>query len=178
MPVHPLARLGPAAAAAVLAAGLAVGTTGAADVADDPSTTAARHSRAACPANQDAVRGFVPRIVAAWAAGDADAFAAEFTRDASFIVPGQDTYLRSRAEIRAYMAAGFAGPLRGVRATATILDLRCLGRDVAVVVTQGGLLLPGETVVPPERIGRQTWVVHRQGSQWRVAAYQNSRISS
>lgn len=101
-----------------------------------------------------------------------------FTRDASFIVPGQDTYLRSREEIRAYMAAGFSGPLRGVRATATILDLRCLSRDVAVVVTQGGLLFPGETVVPPERIGRQTWVVQRQGSQWRAAAYQNSRISS
>jgi uncharacterized protein (TIGR02246 family) len=175
MPVHRLVRLVPAALAAVvaLAASGATGVTGGAD-----RSAADSRARGSCQAQQGAVRGFLPRIVAAWAEGDADDFAAVFTKDASFIVPGQDTYLRSREEIRAYMAAGFAGPLRGVRATATILDLRCLSRDVAVVVTQGGLLFPGETVVPPERVGRQTWVVRKQGSQWRAAAYQNSRISS
>jgi uncharacterized protein (TIGR02246 family) len=166
-----LARLAPAAVAAVLA----LGVGGATGVAADRSAAGGRGS---CQAQPDAVRAFLPRIVDAWADGDADAFAAVFTRDASFIVPGQDTYLRSREEIREYMAAGFAGPLRGVRATAMILDLRCVDRDVAVVVTQGGLLFPGETVVPPDRIGRQTWVVRKQGPQWRATAYQNSRITS
>lgn len=47
-----------------------------------------------------------------------------------------------------------------------------------MVITQGGLLLPGETVVPPERVGRQTWVIVKQGREWAVTAYQNSRITS
>lgn len=162
---------------AVVAGALALGVTGAA-VTPSRAVDVARHGHGSCRTQQGAVRGFLPRITDAWATGDADAFAAVFTPDASFIVPGQDTYLTTRAQIRAYMAAGFEGPLRGVRATATILDLRCLDPDVAVVVTQGGLLFPGETVVPPDRVGRQTWVVTKRGHRWLVAAYQNSRITS
>jgi uncharacterized protein (TIGR02246 family) len=118
------------------------------------------------------------RVSQAWVANDAVAFGNVFTADASFIVPGEDTYLKSRAEIRAYMANIFAGPYKDVRPIANVLNLKCIDRDVAVVVTQGGLLMPGETVVPPERIGRQTWTIVRQHRDWLATAYQNSRITS
>jgi uncharacterized protein (TIGR02246 family) len=131
-----------------------------------------------CAADKATVRDVPLRIPPAWAANDADAFAAVFTADPSFIVPGEDTYLRSRAEIRRYMARLFAGPLKGSRVTARPLDVRCVGRDVGVVVTQGGMLFGDETEVPRERIGRQTWTIVRHRGDWAVAAYHNSRITS
>lgn len=129
-----------------------------------------------CSSEQSGVREVPERIVAAWAANDADAFAAIFTGDASFIVSTPNGYLTSREEIRAYMAAGFAGPLKGVRATADILDVRCLGPQAAVIIVEGGLLFPGMIEVPPDGLGRSSITVVRHGHNWQVAAYHNSRI--
>ena len=60
------------------------------------------------------------------------------------------------------MTAGFAGPLKGTRVTAHVFTVRFLKRDVAVLHTRGGILFPGETEVPPERLGIQVWVVTKQ----------------
>ena len=43
------------------------------------------------------------RIIEAWGKNDADAFAAVFTEDGTLILPG-DVFLKSRAEVRAFMA--------------------------------------------------------------------------
>jgi hypothetical protein len=43
----------------------------------------------------------------------------------------------------------------GTRVVASALDVKCINRQVGVVITQGGILMPDETEVPPERIGRQ-----------------------
>lgn len=59
MPVNRLVRLAPAA----IAAALALGVTGATGVTADGSATADR--RGSCQTQQGAVRGFLPRIVAA-----------------------------------------------------------------------------------------------------------------
>jgi len=54
----------------------------------------------------------VPQLIqAAWAAGDADAFAAVFTDNGSLLM--RENQLTSRAEIHAYMAAGFRGDRLG-----------------------------------------------------------------
>jgi len=37
--------------------------------------------------------------------------------------------------------------------------------------------MPGETTVPAERLGIQTWVVTKHGRRWLVSAYQNTRIN-
>ena len=160
--------------AALASAGL-VATAGAAAAADTTESRGSWHH--SCEAEKNVVRSVPLRIPPAWKANDATAFAAVFSDDPSFIIPGQDTYLRSREEIRDYMAALFAGPIKGSRVTARVLSLRCVSRDVGIVVTEGGMLLGSETEVPLERVGRQTWTIVRHRGDWAVAAYHNSRIT-
>lgn len=65
----------------------------------------------------------------------------------------------------------------GVSSSGTVVDVECVDRAVAVVYTEAGLLLPGETEVPPDRVGLQSFVVTRFGDEWLVAAYQNTRTA-
>jgi hypothetical protein len=67
----------------------------------DTSRAADAHAtQRACDEDAAAERDVPRRIVAAWASNDADAFAAIFATDASFIVSVPNGYLRSREEIR------------------------------------------------------------------------------
>jgi uncharacterized protein (TIGR02246 family) len=72
------------------------------------------------------------------------------------------------------MAAGFAGPLKGSRVLDEPQSVRFLGSDTAVVITEGGVLMAGQTELPAERLVRATWVLAKRNKQWYVAAYQNS----
>ena len=132
----------------------------------DTSAEAVRAAVAAVPA----------RIVAAWAAQDADAFAEVFTEQGSMILPG--VFQVGRDAVRAFMTQAFAGPYRGTRVTGTPVALQPLGPGAAVVVTRGGVLHDGETEVAPERAIHATWVVVQNGGQWQLAAYQNSPVQS
>jgi uncharacterized protein (TIGR02246 family) len=141
------------------------------------------------PARADddaAVRAVLDRLTALWVEVTAgrssvEAIAGLFTEDASFVV-GDGTYLRGRSEIAAYyrrMVEGHDGAGTTIRDTTVIAEadsVRFLGDDAAIMVGFGGILFKGETVVPPERRGIQTSVLTRQDGDWRVAAYQNTRI--
>lgn len=113
------------------------------------------------------------RIVAAWSAHDADAFAAAFTEDGTMTLPGFEPS-QGRDAVRTFMAAAFAGPYRGTQVTGDPVSMRLIAADVAVVVTRGGILGAGETEIPPERAVNATWVIARDGDDWSLAAYHNS----
>ncbi|MFM9372900.1 SgcJ/EcaC family oxidoreductase [Streptomyces sp. Da 82-17] len=112
-------------------------------------------------------------VVAAWADNDADAFAELFTDDATLILPG-DVFAKGKEAIRKLMKAGYAGPYRGTKVTGTPIDAKAVGGDVAVLVTEGGVIAPGEEQVAPERAIRATWVLAKQAEGWRITAYQNT----
>jgi uncharacterized protein (TIGR02246 family) len=118
-----------------------------------------------------AVRDVLRSAYTAWANNDADAFAALYVDDATAVLPG--TYNNGRNELRDYMAAGFAGPLKGSRAIDEPQNVRLLDGGTAIVISEAGILMPGETVLPPERKVRATWVLSKSADRWRIAAYHN-----
>ena len=108
----------------------------------------------------------------AWAAGDAAAVVADYTEDATVIMPG--AYRRTRDEIRANMAESFATTLKGSTVTDEIQSIRFLGEDHAIAVSKAGILFPGETDVPADRFVYATWVLWRHDGRWLVESYHNS----
>jgi len=118
-----------------------------------------------------AVHEVLAALYAAWAAGDADAFAAQYTPDATVVMPG--VFHRGRDVVRDYLAGAFAGPLRGSRGIDEPQDVRIVG-DTAIVVSRAGILLAGERELPAERERLATWVLHRHGGRWLIAAYTNT----
>ncbi|MFI6574885.1 SgcJ/EcaC family oxidoreductase [Nocardiopsis sp. NPDC050513] len=117
----------------------------------------------------------VPQLIqAAWLANDADFFASVFTPEGSLLI--QDEELPDREAIHAFMAAGFQGPLRGAHVKGWPLAMRFLAPDVALVVTQGGIVMPGEDAVAPEREIRAVWVIVRRSGRWHLMSHQSSPI--
>lgn len=124
------------------------------------------------PADHAAIAALPARIVAAWAAHDADAFGAVFVEDGTMILPG--LFLKGRDTIVDYMRQAYAGPYRGTTVTGQPIDVRFLAADVALVLTDGGVLAPGETTVAPERAIRASWLMVKRDGAWHLAAYHNS----
>ncbi|HEY1832361.1 MAG TPA: SgcJ/EcaC family oxidoreductase [Acidimicrobiales bacterium] len=123
-------------------------------------------------ADQQAVLDVLKRGYVAWEANDAEAFVAGYLDDASVVQPG--IYKKDREEILTTMAAGFAGPLQGSRAFDHPRDIRFLTDETAIVVSEGGIIFPGQDVVPTEALVRATWVLVNRDGNWYVAAYHNS----
>lgn len=118
-----------------------------------------------------ACREVLARVYRAWAEGDADAFAACFTPDASSILPGD--VRTGRDTIRSRMSAAFAGRLKGSSVVDEVRGVHLLGHDAAVLVSRSGVLLHGEREVPADRWVMATWVLTRRPDGWLVAAYHN-----
>jgi uncharacterized protein (TIGR02246 family) len=122
-----------------------------------------------------AVLDVLKRGYEAWEANDADAFVGYYLHDASVVQPG--VYKKDREEIRTTMAAGFAGPLKGSRVFDRPQDIRFLTDETAIVVSEGGIVFPGQDGDPSEPSVRATWVLAKRDGSWFVAAYHNSPAS-
>lgn len=123
-------------------------------------------------ADETAILNVLKNVYDAWDAYDADAFVAEYTEDASAILPG--SYRNSREEIRENMRDAFSTYLKGSTTTNKVLDVRFLNEDAAIVITETGVLFPGESAVPDDRLAIASWVLARREGRWLLAAYQNS----
>lgn len=122
--------------------------------------------------DEAAINAVLAEAYRAWEANDADAFVANYTEDATAILPGS---LRdSREVIRQGMAKSFEGPLKGSSTYNKQLSVRFLGNDGAVVVSESGIILAGETEVPDARKINATWVLEKRDGKWHIAAYHNS----
>ena len=114
------------------------------------------------------------RVMAAWSANDANAFADMFIDNGSMLVG--DNQLVSRDEIRSYLAEAFAGAYRGSRLTEEPTEIRLLTPTVAVAITRGGVIPEGQDSLVDTAELRTMWVVVKRDGDWRIASYQASPI--
>ncbi|MEU5262339.1 SgcJ/EcaC family oxidoreductase [Amycolatopsis sp. NPDC021455] len=125
-------------------------------------------------ADEKAVLAVPQRIQDAWARNDADVFADVFTENGSLLL--QDNQLVSREEIRGYMRASFHGALKGARVHGWPLDVKFLAPDVAIAITEGGIIRPGESEIAPENQIRAVWVIARTEDGPRLVSHQSSPV--
>jgi uncharacterized protein (TIGR02246 family) len=125
--------------------------------------------------DQAAIQAVLADSYKGWEAGDADAMVADYTADATAIMPGS---LRDgRDVIRQNMALAFEGPLKGSSTRDKQLSIRFVGRDGAIVISESAVLFAGETEVPGDlRKVNATWVFEKRDGRWLIAAYHNSPV--
>ncbi|MEV0271231.1 MAG: SgcJ/EcaC family oxidoreductase [Hamadaea sp.] len=128
---------------------------------------------AAPPSAQDqmAIAAVPAKLIAAWAAQDAAAFADLFTDDGTMMLPG--VYQKGKEAIQEYMAGEYAGRFAGTRVTGQPLEIKPLAGGAVALLTEGGVLAPGETQVSAERAIRASWILVKQGGDWKLAVYHN-----
>ncbi|KUL41550.1 SgcJ/EcaC family oxidoreductase [Actinoplanes awajinensis] len=123
-------------------------------------------------AQQQAEIAAIPaRMVRAWAAHDADAFADLFAEDGTLILPG--VYRTGRAEIRDFMAAAYQGVYRGTTVTGQPIALKPLGPGAVALITVGGVLAPGQDQLDASNAIRASWTLVKRDDRWVLAVYQN-----
>ena len=124
--------------------------------------------------DEAAIQAVLVESYKAWEAGDADGMVADYTTDATAIMTGS---LRdSRDAVRENMALAFKGPLNSTSTYNKQLSLRFLGRDAAIVVSESGILFPGQTEVPDTGKVNATWVLEKRDGKWLIVAYHNSPV--
>lgn len=116
-----------------------------------------------------AVDASLSRITAAWNAGNARAFAAEFTEDASYVIFAGIVSL-GREEIEKAHVPVFEKWQKGSRMSMRELHRRTSG-DTVIVVTEGGIGKGRR--VRHDKV--QTFVFVNDDGIWRCAAFQNTK---
>lgn len=122
--------------------------------------------------DEAAIQAVLDNAYKAWEANDADAFVSDYTEDATAVMPG--SFRDSREAVRQSMAEAFQGPLKGSSTYNKLLSVRPLGNDAAVVISESGILFPGETELPEERKVNATWALEKRDGRWLIASYHNS----
>lgn len=117
-----------------------------------------------------AITETLERMRRAWDAGDASAFAEEFTEDATYVIFA-GLVSHGRDEIRADHVPVFEKWQRGTRMSMRVLDARVYGDDVAIVLTDGGIGKGAR--IRHDKV--QTYTLVRDGDRWLCAAFQNTK---
>jgi uncharacterized protein (TIGR02246 family) len=127
----------------------------------------------ATDADAGAIAALTQKVSSSWAKGDADTFASVFADDGTMILAG--VYCQGRDEVRDFMAKAFDGPYRGTQVTGTPISIRKLAPDVAILLSDGGVIEAGASEVSEDSQIRASWLAVRQDDgEWLLAAYQNT----
>ncbi|MFE9846236.1 SgcJ/EcaC family oxidoreductase [Streptomyces goshikiensis] len=122
--------------------------------------------------DRDAVCGVLASLPRAWGAADADAYGALFTPDATYTTY-VDTHYQGRGDITEAHRALFGSFVKGTELADSILGIRFLGTDAAVVTSRGDTHEGGRPQGPSKV---ETYTLTREGDgQWRIAAFQNTQ---
>lgn len=126
-------------------------------------------------ADEAAVRGLYEQLMKGWNRGSGAEFAAVFAEDGD-LVAFDGTHFEGRQEIATFHQELFDKWLKGTRLVGRVKSVRFLGPNVALMHAVGGTMMRGKAVPSLERDSIQTLVAVRRGGEWRLAAFQNTRL--
>ena len=126
-------------------------------------------------ADEEAVRGLYKELMDGWNRGSGEDFAAVFTEDGD-LVAFDGTHFEGREEIAPFHQELFDKWLKGTRLVGRVKDVKFLSPDVALMHAVGSTVMRGKSEPSPERDSIQTLVAVRHDGQWRLAAFQNTRL--
>jgi uncharacterized protein (TIGR02246 family) len=133
------------------------------------------HPHASQSDDEAAVRALYTRSMDGWNTGSGEAFAAPFAED-GHLVAFDGTHFKGRDEIVAFHQPLFETWLKGTRLVAEVESVRFLSPDVALMHVLGGTVMRGKSRPAPERDSIQTLVAIKRDGEWRLAAFQNTRV--
>ncbi len=125
--------------------------------------------------DEAAIRDLYHELMDAWNKGSGEAFAATFTENGDLIA-FDGTHFKGRQEIAPFHQRLFETHLKGTRLVGKVTSLRFLSPDVALMHAIGGTVMRGKSQPSPERDSIQTLVATKRGGDWRLAAFQNTRV--
>jgi uncharacterized protein (TIGR02246 family) len=118
-----------------------------------------------------AARDLYARLIDAWNARDANAFAALFASDGVSI--GFDGSQAVGNGIREHLGTVF-GDHPTAAYIAKIREVRAVRADAVLLRAIVGMVPPGGDVVNPDANALQSLVAERRGEGWRIALFQNT----
>jgi uncharacterized protein (TIGR02246 family) len=133
------------------------------------------HETTTSPTDEAAVRDLYQQLMDGWNRGSGEAFAAVFAEDGD-LVAFDGTHSKGPKEIAPFHQQLFDKWMKGTRLVGQVKAVRFLSRDVALMHAVGSTVMPGKTVPSPERDSIQTLLATRHGGEWRLAAFQNTRV--
>jgi uncharacterized protein (TIGR02246 family) len=126
-------------------------------------------------ADEAAVRAVLSRMIDAFNAGDFAGVAATYSSSGTMIV-GDGSQHTGHAAIEQFFVQMRTTLPNYTRFQATVTSVRFISTDVAVVLSEGGFMIQGETRVTAERFGVQSLIAVRENGQWSASLLQRTRI--
>jgi uncharacterized protein (TIGR02246 family) len=123
-----------------------------------------------------AIEKIAEALTNAWDAGNAEAFAAQFTTDADFVNIFA-THVTGRDEIEQLFDQAFETIYKGSVNKFTVEEIRALGAHAVVVHLSSHAHVPTGPLQGEVR-GLATAVFTPEGHGWQIAAYQNTRVQT
>ena len=122
---------------------------------------------------QDSIRRALDELTTAWNRGDGEAFAAVCTADVDFInILGM--HVKGRGPVAELHDKIFKGPYLDSTLAFSVDKVRPLSNDAVLAIVPGELQIPSGPVQGVVKTVATVLFV-RDGSEWRVASFQNTR---
>ncbi len=125
--------------------------------------------------DEAAVRDLYQELMDAWNKGSGEAYSGVFAEDGDLIA-FDGTHFKGHQEIAPFHQRLFETHLKGTRLVGQVTSVRFLSPNIALMHSIGGTVLRWKSQPAPERDSIQTLVATKGGGEWRLAAFQNTRV--
>jgi uncharacterized protein (TIGR02246 family) len=125
-------------------------------------------------ADESAIRDFHRQMIDAWNRGSGEGFAAPFSETADFIT-FEGTHLKGRTEIAAFHQQAFDTVVKGTRLEGEVNFVRLVNSQLALMLVEIGVILPGQTETSPSRDSLPLYVATKRDEGWQIEGLLNTR---